>query len=222
MPTREGRYDLIDTVRGIHQHGDLPFLLRRRSWSMDKTPPGTRGPPCTSGSSRSAGHSSWSPDSCGRGGGAATSSLVIWGDGGQRGDGGGHPPPIGVVWHPQLHGAVLRMTVMLVAAFPGVMVQGCGVRRPDVHVDLPDWLYDPCRYDPVTFPFPDPAPVTTPRFCRGCSVCGFPESVGWQSAVAVCGAAWTGAAATVGRYSIWIYLIRLPSACSSVCVFGYV
>ena len=36
-------------------------------------------------------------------------------------------------------------------------------------LDVPDWLYD-CRVlTPFGFPFPDSAPVTTSRFCRGCS-----------------------------------------------------
>ena len=250
MPTREGRYDLIDTIRGIAIISMVIFHFCYDVFMVYGRDPSWYSQPAVH---------IWQQSIC------WTFILVSgfvwsWGRSGNLKRGimlnvwglviSGVPVlamPAEAVWFGILNCigcAVLLMIPMepvlrripaaigLVAAFAlfvmfkDVQLGYLGV--PGVfRLDLPDWLYD-CRVlTPFGFPFPgfrssDYFPILPWLFLY---ICGYFLNRLVMAIRPLQSVARHGLAplSTVGRYSIWIYLIHQP-VCMLICmlVFGYV
>ena len=250
MPTREGRYDLIDTVRGIaiismvifHFCYDVFMVYGRDpSWYSQPAVHIWQQSICWTFILVSGFVWSW-----GRSGNLKRGIMLnVWGlviSGVTV-----LAMPAEAVWFGILNCigcAVLLMIPMepvlrripaaigLVAAFAlfvvfkDVQLGYLGV--PGVfRLDLPDWLYD-CRVlTPFGFPFPgfrssDYFPILPWLFLY---ICGYFLNRLVMAIRPLQSVARHGLAplSTVGRYSIWIYLIHQP-VCMLICmlVFGYV
>ena len=250
MPTREGRYDLIDTVRGIaiismvifHFCYDVFMVYGRDpSWYSQPAVHIWQQSICWTFILVSGFVWSW-----GRSGNLKRGIMLnVWGlviSGVTV-----LAMPAEAVWFGILNCigcAVLLMIPMepvlrripaaigLVAAFAlfvmfkDVQLGYLGV--PGVfRLDLPDWLYD-CRVlTPFGFPFPgfrssDYFPILPWLFLY---ICGYFLNRIVMAVRPLQSVARHGLAplSTVGRYSIWIYLIHQP-VCMLICmlVFGYV
>ena len=250
MPTREGRYDLIDTIRGIAIISMVIFHFCYDVFMVYGRDPSWYGTPVVH---------VWQQSICwtfilvsgfvwswGRSGNLKRGIMLnVWGlviSGVTV-----LAMPAEAVWFGILNCigcAVLLMIPMepvlrripaaigLVAAFAlfvmfkDVQLGYLGV--PGVfRLDLPDWLYD-CRVlTPFGFPFPgfrssDYFPILPWLFLYICGyfLNGIAMPVRPLHSVARHGLA---PLSTVGRYSIWIYLIHQP-VCMLICmlVFGYV
>lgn len=250
MPTREGRYDLIDTARGIAIISMVIFHFCYDVFMVYGRDPSWYGTPVVH---------VWQQSICwtfilvsgfvwqwGRSGNLKRGIMLnVWGlviSGVTV-----LAMPAEAVWFGILNCigcAVLLMIPMepvlrripaaigLVAAFAlfvmfkDVQLGYLGV--PGVfRLDLPDWLYD-CRVlTPFGFPFPgfrssDYFPILPWLFLY---ICGYFLNRLVMAIRPLQSVARHGLAplSTVGRYSIWIYLIHQP-VCMLICmlVFGYV